>query len=770
VEAVYLDLHIHTSQNPNGLNSDYDVELLLAQIKKVSKDSSFLISLTDHNVVNKKAYIELKKRTNMFILGVELHIKNYDEKPPYHCHIFINLPDIIEQDIDQINTILFSLYPDKEVTPKTDLPNIETIIRRFEGYDFMLLPHGGQSHSTFDKSVSSKAQFDSTLERSIYYNQFDGFTARNSNGLNTTVSYFKRLGISEFVNLVTCTDNYNPKKYPDAKHKDAKPFVPTWMFALPTFSGLRLSLSESDRFVYAEKKPANWAEYIKNVRLKNSKVDIDVELSPGLNVVIGGSSSGKTLFVDSIYRKLAGTFDDCDYADFHVEDIRVVHPSQCKPHYINQNYIIKVIDKKDEENSISDIDILKKVFPEDSAVDRKIGKTLANLKKDIANLMSYVRNIEAEETTIYRIPIITSLIQKGKAVVNPVDCLLPNEEQVQAAEYPKDFLDDHIDSLDEIHNFVNENCFITSIDKEIEAIKKKLLLGFEISQLEAAVRDVLHCAKTDFDTQLSAENEEQRSKKNNFEKLLKAIKVYLRNEKLFRQKLKKIISYSVVLETKKVESMGHSLYVENDFTLNKEVFKVVINKYMKSDRKIERIEDLKPKNLFYENFSQKSPKVHNYDDFEKKIYSEFEKLNLRKFRITTDDGRDYDELSAGWKTSVILDLILGFEGDIAPLIIDQPEDNLATGYINSGLIKAIKKVKRKKQIILVSHNATIPMLGDAQTVVLCKIDGKIVIRSNPLEGAIGGKSLVDFIAEITDGGKPSIKKRVKKYNLKSFRE
>ena len=108
---------------------------------------------------------------------------------------------------------------------------------------------------------------------------------------------------------------------------------------------------------------------------------------------------------------------------------------------------------------------------------------------------------------------------------------------------------------------------------------------------------------------------------------------------------------------------------------------------------------------------------------------------------------------------------------MAPLIIDQPEDNLATNYINKGLIDAIKNIKTKKQIILVSHNATIPMLGDAQNIILCKNeDGKIKIRSNKLEGKIDDKSVVDHIAEITDGGKSSIKKRVKKYNLKHFRE
>ena len=83
---------------------------------------------------------------------------------------------------------------------------------------------------------------------------------------------------------------------------------------------------------------------------------------------------------------------------------------------------------------------------------------------------------------------------------------------------------------------------------------------------------------------------------------------------------------------------------------------------------------------------------------------------------------------------------------------------------------AIKNIKHKKQIILVSHNATIPMMADAQNIVYCQnIDSKIYIRSSRLEGCIDEKAVLDIIADITDGGKSAIKKRVKKYNLKKFK-
>jgi len=296
MKPIYTDLHIHTSANPNALNQNYNIDLLISKINEVSKNSEFLISLTDHNTVNKYAYLKLLEKTRNVILGAELHIFNYENKPLYHCHIYFNLEEITAEEIDKINVILDKLYPRKEISRDDDFKlNIETIIRNFDNYDFILLPHGGQNHKQFHKSISTETgvKYDSILERNIYYNQFDGFTARNEKGLQDTLTYFERLGIRDFINLVTCTDNYNPASYPNAKDPNASEFIPTWMFSKPTFSGLRLALSESSRLVYSDEPPTQWSEFINEVKLKNDIIDIDVTLTPGLNVVIEVHQVGK---------------------------------------------------------------------------------------------------------------------------------------------------------------------------------------------------------------------------------------------------------------------------------------------------------------------------------------------------------------------------------------------------------------------------------------------------------------------------------------------
>jgi len=181
---VYIDLHIHTSEDPNSLNKSYDIDLLDRNIKKFNGNSDYLISLTDHNTINEEVYLKALNKGINIIVGVELHIKNYEECPAYHCHIYFNLDKIDKSVLSDINKKLDILYPNKVVN-KADksIPKLERIINLFDSYDFLLLPHGGQSHCTFDTSIPAGVKFDTTMERSIYYNQFDGFTARGNTGL-----------------------------------------------------------------------------------------------------------------------------------------------------------------------------------------------------------------------------------------------------------------------------------------------------------------------------------------------------------------------------------------------------------------------------------------------------------------------------------------------------------------------------------------------------------------------------------------------------------
>ena len=51
LEPIYLDLHIHTSENADGLNINYDVAKLVEKILDYNGNSKSLISLISASII-----------------------------------------------------------------------------------------------------------------------------------------------------------------------------------------------------------------------------------------------------------------------------------------------------------------------------------------------------------------------------------------------------------------------------------------------------------------------------------------------------------------------------------------------------------------------------------------------------------------------------------------------------------------------------------------------------------------------------------------------
>lgn len=770
MEPVFIDLHIHTSENSNRLNPHYDVEKLIEKVKEVSKNEKFMISLTDHNRINKNAYEKLIGRV-FFLVGVEVHVRNADNCPPYHCHFYFDLrnKDVLVE-IDKINAILTDLYPNPMPSNTDPLPKIFDIVNKFNDCDLLILPHGGQSHSTFNLSVPKGMFVDSAMEKTIYYNLFDGFTARSNSGLEKTISYFDRLGISEFVNLITCTDNYDPNVYPDDKNSSNN-FVPTWMFAKPTFDGLRISLSEKTRLYYGEMPKKIYQEYISECDLQNDKIDASVKFSKGLNVVIGNSSSGKTLLVDSIYNKInQDDFSNSKYEEtYNVSKIIVTNHSGVTPHYFNQNYILEMT-KKDSEG-LENIEILKKVFPQDEEVTRRSDENLTNLKKDIDTLINSVEQIEKLQTSIRTIPSFVRLITYGENKLNILKKFEIDQKTKNRLVYTRKDYEEDLENLGILLNRQKSLEFFEDITKETESISEKIHSAFKMVYFENNIREIIERHIKKVNSEINSENQEKASKEQNRTTLIESIINYKKQLDIFYSVLENILNkYDFEIKTKEISSAGHKLYIENNFKITKNMILESINEIRNSPKKIQTFDELTPPRLFKNEFSQKSPKIDSYDTVKAKIIEYIGKSNKVLYKIKFEGKKDFDKLSPGLKTAVILDLVLGYEEDSAPLIIDQPEDNLATNYLNHGLIDGLKRIKNKRQLIVVTHNATIPMLADASKIILCSNkENKIKISSNYLEDLYEGVKITDKIAELTDGGKTSIKKRFKKYNLKNYK-
>ena len=427
-------------------------------------------------------------------------------------------------------------------------------------------------------------------------------------------------------------------------------------------------------------------------------------------------------------------------------------------------------DQKDHDNTIDHIDLLRRLFPGDKAERAAIDAGLSELAECLSHMVDAAEKIESIEGELKTIPVLSQLVVTKLIKRNPLKYLKPTDAVVESFDYTEPSYTKHKKALDEIDEFLDANPFVVHDKALVEKLKAELDSARSAARFESAIRQVIVRHADEINQIQIREDRETKTKSQQFGQLLGAIRNYIKSTGVFYASRDRISKFSIKSSTKVVESMGHKLFIENAFELTPGKFVEILNQTLKAGSQISSFAAITPAALSSVGFKKKGPKVTNFADLRREVMTRFQTMNEKKYRITTSEGKDFDQLSAGWKTSVILDLVLGCAADTAPLIIDQPEDNLATTYINTGLLRAIKQCKAARQIILVSHNATIPMLGDAQNVIVCTTKDKyMTIRSSPLEGEIENVDVVDVIAATTDGGKAAIKKRVKKYNLKRFR-
>lgn len=133
-----------------------------------------------------------------------------------------------------------------------------------------------------------------------------------------------------------------------------------------------------------------------------------------------------------------------------------------------------------------------------------------------------------------------------------------------------------------------------------------------------------------------------------------------------------------------------------------------------------------------------------------------------KFMINAD-GKMLNELSPGGRGIVLLIFYLALSNENTPLIIDQPEDNLDNQSIFTKLVPAITEAKKKRQIIVVTHNPNIAIACDSETIIYCS-QGNNGRSLNYSTGSIENKNINQKIVDILEGTLPAFDIRKDTYN------
>lgn len=155
--------------------------------------------------------------------------------------------------------------------------------------------------------------------------------------------------------------------------------------------------------------------------------------------------------------------------------------------------------------------------------------------------------------------------------------------------------------------------------------------------------------------------------------------------------------------------------------------------------------------------------------------------------VVTSGNDAIEEMSPGKKALVLLELLISLEDSKCPILIDQPEDDLDNRSIYNDLVQFLKRKKKERQIIIVTHNANVVLGADAEEVIVANQDGKdtkntlfrfeyrsgaiendeipIDSQGNAIPGILNKSGIQTQICDILEGGKNAFKLRQNKYTV-----
>jgi ABC-type lipoprotein export system ATPase subunit len=227
----------------------------------------------------------------------------------------------------------------------------------------------------------------------------------------------------------------------------------------------------------------------------------------------------------------------------------------------------------------------------------------------------------------------------------------------------------------------------------------------------------------------------------------------------FEEYLKRIMGWHTVQVNKakiianKISPFLFASYIKNGA---KNDFKNIVNKerIFFSDNDIDQIFNLIKEDCIYEEFESLK-----FDDLPSLLITKkYVDENGKESHLT----KPIVQLSLGQQQSILLAILIQSDST-DPLLIDQPEDNLDSEFIYKTIVKNLRQIKERRQVIIVTHNANIAVLGDAELVIPLKSTNVKSYLQNP--GSIDCANIREICCEILEGGKQAFIERKKIYNI-----
>lgn len=782
-----IDLHIHTDKSKETKEGDYKGTFSIAVLKqKLIENKVEIFSLTDHNIINIEAYREYYDSYNsdtdpLLLLGVELDLQG--ESKIFHTLIIFNATDL--SSTERISQILEDTYTAKGIIDKSKrILDFSDIAINFKDEDFFFIPHAdGEKNivkayagdiETAQRMVllmPSALEKVTKEERIKHYN--DGFDFLCSS------SFQQRKDIA-YINF---SDNHNCAAYPCAHMGQNGLHSFYYIKGIKSYESIRLAFIDPQCRI---KSTEQFNNDIDKARLTIDKIKIEgesnidnVELtfSPHLNVIIGGRSSGKSLLmwligkkineaqvVESKYKFDPGTVSIRSSASSNLqEEISIGNHLL----YLRQGDIIRYFEEK-QLNTLAQqagkIDEYSNAGKEITELKPILQTKLNQLKcayQDIQDRCKTTLFVISDKQILEATNSDISIFQYDKTIIEKT---YNTEEKEEVKSIIKNVINNINTTLN--HNLIRFNTEEIDRIKQVIEIYRQKLKDIELA-IANDTKKSLFSAKVEnivLETNKS-QAQETKLKQESLSAIDTLVNDISQRFKLYKHlkdcttdvenfhysqkvKIPIITGIELIREVKEVTSIKSSILDGLKGSDESDSLYINIYKLLNGDISIKNYPSTE-----LEYFSKKIDKEIN-ENIVSNIENPIDYLQY-------EDGETSEGRSPGYNSEQYLKIILSTPS-LTTIFIDQPEDNLGNKYIADELVAQIRKIKFSKQLFLVTHNPSIVVYGDAENVILAENnENHIKYKQLVLEDLTAQKQICDTL----DGGKYIFHNRYQKYNI-----
>ncbi len=871
------DLHIHTTASDGKSNC-------LEIIQKAKDEGLSVIAITDHHTAsNVDKAKKIGKELNISVIsGIEFR-SEYGSKSVHFIGLFPDSFENIELNSKALQELILNplglseteiIAKGKQIKPTSnDLEAFKEGIFRFQvafknasdlihRYNGLVSVHAGSKENSLDREVKHQ-----------------GSGIRNTNELYDSLGTLKEelmksgyIDICEIRKENDSEDFYlNQFNKPSIVASDAhtieeigKKYV--WIKADTTFEGLRqITYEPKERVRISDNIPEKKNNYLVIDRITINHDDFGIQelpLNPNLNTIIGGKSSGKSILLGAIAKKI-GTdrnvkHDKPEYNKYIennlVPKINVkwkddLSDSERKIEYFPQTYINSLAANSDDVNKLIE-DIVKSDSQKKAEIENYLNKRIANRTNINLEISDYFQLIEKNKEYKEKMVSlgskngitkqITELKDELAKIKSKMEVSISETEQLEYQikqvkldknQKQNELLEKEAMALSGFYDLVQ----LRNIDNDLINIQndtRETLMSF-YKELAEQLRIKWNSKLTElidsFKNKISALSSDNKEIETN-DIFIKCKEYYSKNEyytnteqkikneqkrlsdiELMENEIDKI-SKSIRDKKNKIIEL-HNLY----FIMSDEFAQKI--QYEEDDVKITCAVHFQPENFkksMEDHFDKRNSEIQNivaYKHITDKEYivfldSLFDKIingNIQfkggstaqqviinifsnpYYEIRYDVVYENDSLSAmseGKKAFIIMKILLDFNGNGYPILIDQPEDDLDNRTIYDQLVNYLRKKKKQRQIIVVTHNPNIVVGADAEEVICANQHGignengvKFQYITGSLENTkkkdetltiLKRQGIREHVCDILEGGNEAFLKREKIYRIKEF--